>query len=216
SSRMRASSAGECAMCRMVICSGTCMLAPPVDAYRVIILPEVHIELAVIGALERLADAACGMHVAGCDYGLVRRLGDVHDPIQRMLGTLALGRVAGKLQQLGAMRVEERARQRDDARRKVVAGAGAGGTRCFMGLRRRLAPRPAPAVQDRTAAGAYGGFPILAFGVIGILPQVVKDAVAIARDASRRGIGSRGRMSSCHDSRIVLECRTFATRAGSI
>src|ERR1700675_1664673 len=104
---MRASSAAARPMWRTVTCSGICMLAAPVDAHRVLVLGEAHVEIAVIGPLESPSDAARGMHVASCDHRLGRRLDDVHDSMHRVLGAFVLGRVAGELQQLGAMGVEE-------------------------------------------------------------------------------------------------------------
>src|SRR5579864_5095229 len=134
-------------MCRTLICSGTCMLTPPVDAHRVLVLAEAYVEIAVVGALKCFPDAARGMHVARRNDRVRGRLGDVHDSMQRMFGALVRGRVAGELQQLCAVGIEEFAGERHDAGRELIVGAGTGGTRHLVRLRWRLAPLPAPIVE---------------------------------------------------------------------
>src|SRR5512132_1762530 len=146
------------------------------------------------------------MYVASRDHRLGWRLDDVHDSMQRVLGALARRRIAGEPQQLGTMRAEELAGQRHETGWQLVASARTGRTRRLMGLRRRLAPLPAAAFEDRATAGTCRRFPVLAFGLIGIVPQVVENAVAIACDTAWWAVWGWNRMSPCHDSRAVLEC----------
>src|SRR5450759_4894330 len=88
SSRTRAVSACECAMCRMVICSGVCILcsresALPIDAHGVLVVAVAEFEIAVIGVLERLADTLRQLDIGGRDDDPIERLLGLHDAVQR-------------------------------------------------------------------------------------------------------------------------------------
>ena len=140
------------------------------------------LQLALVGTLHRLADAARQMDIGGVDHDSVVPLLDVHDPVEGVLLALGLLLVAGELQNLILQPRQPGARQTDDPGRIFVIDPVAGLASDLHGGRGTIAPGPAPAVVDRAALRTDRGFAGLMRPAIGIDDVVLLGRVPSAVD----------------------------------
>lgn len=169
---------------------GLASAAAPAGAHRVLVPGVLDVELALPGALERPADPLRQVDVGRRHDRALLALVDRHDPVERVLLALVPGLVAHEVQDVVAVRGEERALDRERAGGQLLARAPARRTDDLVRVGWRLAPLPAALVERRAAAFARGGLAILAGGLVGVVPEGVVDARAVPLDAAvRRGGG---------------------------
>src|SRR3970040_1532736 len=133
------------------------MSAAPGDAQQLVGLVVAVVELALVGVLQRVADAPRQMR-AGRGHQDAAAVGfDGHDALQRVAALLRRLAAAHAPEDLLAVLVDELPLHRDVPGRKAVADALARRAAPRVRSRPRRAPAPAPAGPERAAVLATRG-----------------------------------------------------------
>jgi hypothetical protein len=157
-----------------------------------------HFELAVVGALECLADSLRQVDIGGRGMHPPGIFVELHDPIQRVFFTLVLRYIADEVDKLNLMRMNKAAFQRDLTCRKLVADALTGRTKRDVAGFRLAFPLPTAMMEYGPAGTAPRWFGVLSRNLVRIVRLRVEDAVTISGDASRWGLRCWERFPSRH------------------
>src|SRR5579863_3729219 len=149
---------------------------PPVDAHEISRFVEMHVERAVKGAPQRLAETTRQMDVGRRDDQPVLRVLDADDAIKGMFALLGGFLVAREAGDFRRMLPRERAMHGDDAGGEALGDAAACRARLLVRLDRPLPPLPPAMMIDRAALRTGGRLLELMRCLIGVEDMILLGA----------------------------------------
>jgi hypothetical protein len=152
----------------------------PVDPDKVAVFIEMHVELAVEGALYGIPEAARQMDVGRVNHQRLGRVLDLDDAVERVFTLLGILLIAQETDDLDPALFDEVARQRHSTRGELVGDSPASGALVAMRAARRLAPLPASLVIDGAAPRTDGRLVRLVLRLVGILDVIFLSAAETA------------------------------------